>query len=171
MRNTVYVFNGPNLNLLGQREPEIYGRDTLAQVEARCRALTDARGLKLDFRQTNAEHVMVDWFQEVRLGAVGIAFNPAAFTYAGYPILDAIKMVDCPVIEVHISEHSSPRGRVALEVDHDSGRHRHHFRARRARLRARRATPARATRGGAARMKPDARPVRRARADHVRDAC
>jgi len=103
MRSTVYVFNGPNLNLLGQREPEIYGRDTLAQVEARCRALTDVRGLKLDFRQTNAEHVMVDWFQEARLGAVGIAFNPAAFTYAGYPILDAIKMVDCPVIEVHIS--------------------------------------------------------------------
>jgi 3-dehydroquinate dehydratase II len=103
MRSKLYVFNGPNLNLLGQREPEIYGRDTLVQVEARCRALTDARGVELDFRQTNAEHVMVDWFQEARLGAVGIAFNPAAFTYAGYPILDAIKMVDCPVIEVHIS--------------------------------------------------------------------
>ena len=103
MRTTVYVFNGPNLNLLGQREPEIYGHDTLAQVEARCRALTDARGITLDFRQTNAEHVMVDWLQEARVGAVGIVLNPAAFTYAGYPILDAIKMVDCPVIEVHIS--------------------------------------------------------------------
>src|SRR6185295_2473316 len=103
MRGKIYVFNGPNLNLLGEREPEIYGRDTLAQVEKRCRALTDAHGLELDFRQTNAEHVMVDWFQEVRVGAVGIAFNPAAFTYAGYPILDAIKIVDCPVIEVHIS--------------------------------------------------------------------
>jgi len=103
MRDKIYVFNGPNLNLLGQREPEIYGRDTLAQVETRCRALTDAHGLELDFRQTNAEHVMVDWFQEARVGAAGIAFNPAAFTYAGYPVLDAIKMVDCPVIEVHIS--------------------------------------------------------------------
>ena len=103
MRRKIYVFNGPNLNLLGQREPEIYGRDTLATIEARCRVLTDAHGLELDFRQTNAEHVMVEWFQEARLGAVGIAFNPAAFTYAGYPILDAIKMVDCPLIEVHIS--------------------------------------------------------------------
>jgi 3-dehydroquinate dehydratase-2 len=103
VRNKIYVFNGPNLNLLGQREPEIYGRETLAQIEARCRVLTDARRLTLDFRQTNAEHVMVEWFQEARVGAVGIAFNPAAFTYAGYAILDAIRMVDCPVIEVHIS--------------------------------------------------------------------
>jgi 3-dehydroquinate dehydratase II len=103
MRRTIYVFNGPNLNLLGQREPEIYGRDTLATVEARCRVLTDAHGLQLDFRQTNAEHVMVEWFQEVRQDAIGVAFNPAAFTYAAYPVLDAIKMVDSPVIEVHIS--------------------------------------------------------------------
>ena len=103
MRQTIHVFNGPNLNLLGQREPEIYGRDTLAQVEARCRTLVETSGLALDFRQTNAEHVMVDWFQEVRTGSAGIAFNPAAFTYAAYPVLDAIKMVDCPVIEVHIS--------------------------------------------------------------------
>lgn len=103
MRETIYVLNGPNLNLLGQREPEIYGRDTLAQVEARCRELTDAQGVALDFRQTNAEHVMVDWLQAARVGAVGIVVNPAAFTYASYPVLDAIKMVDCPVIEVHIS--------------------------------------------------------------------
>jgi 3-dehydroquinate dehydratase-2 len=103
MPGKIYVLNGPNLNLLGQREPEIYGRDTLAQVEARCRQLTDAHGMQLDFRQTNAEHVMVDWLQEARLGAVGIVLNPAAFTYAGYPVLDAIKMVDCPIIEVHIS--------------------------------------------------------------------
>jgi len=66
MRETIYVLNGPNLNLLGQREPEIYGRDTLAQVEARCRELTDAQGVALDFRQTNAEHVMVDWEAEWR---------------------------------------------------------------------------------------------------------
>lgn len=103
MPGTIYVFNGPNLNLLGTREPEIYGRDTLADVEAACQKVTDAAGFTLDFRQTNAEHEMVDWFQEVRAGAAGIAFNPAAFTYAAYPVLDAIKMVDCPVIEVHIS--------------------------------------------------------------------
>lgn len=103
MREKIYVFNGPNLNLLGQREPDIYGHDTLEQVEARCRELTDAHGIALDFRQTNAEHVMVDWLQEARVGAIGIVLNPAAFTYAGYPVLDAIKMVDCPVIEVHIS--------------------------------------------------------------------
>ena len=103
MQDTIYVLNGPNLNLLGQREPEIYGSDTLDQVEARCRKLTDQQGVALDFRQTNAEHVMVDWLQEARVGAVGIVLNPAAFTYAGYPVLDAIKMVDCPVIEVHIS--------------------------------------------------------------------
>ena len=103
MRGTIYVFNGPNLNLLGQREPEIYGTATLADAEAMCRVVSDAAGYTLDFRQTNAEHDMVDWFQEARLGAAGIVFNPAAFTYAAYPILDAIKMVDCPVVEVHIS--------------------------------------------------------------------
>ena len=103
MRRKIHVFNGPNLNLLGQREPEIYGRDTLATVETRCRRLTDAQGFALDFRQTNSEAQMVDWFQEVRIGTAGIVFNPAAFTYAAYSVLDAIKMVDCPVIEVHIS--------------------------------------------------------------------
>ncbi len=103
MTATIHVFNGPNLNLLGQREPEIYGRDTLAQIEVRCQALTDAAGYALDFRQTNAEHEMVEWFQEVRLSAAGIAFNPAAFSYAAYSVLDAIKMVECPVLEVHIS--------------------------------------------------------------------
>jgi 3-dehydroquinate dehydratase II len=103
MGRTIYVFNGPNLNLLGQREPEIYGYDTLADVEARCRALVDTASLSLDFRQTNAEHEMVEWFQEVRAGAGGVVFNPAAFTYAAYSVLDAIKLLDCPVIEVHIS--------------------------------------------------------------------
>ena len=103
MPGTIYVFNGPNLNLLGVREPEIYGRETLADVHSSCQKITDSAGFSLDFRQTNAEHEMVEWFQEVRTGAAGIAFNPAAFTYAAYPVLDAIKMVDCPVIEVHIS--------------------------------------------------------------------
>jgi 3-dehydroquinate dehydratase II len=103
MTKAVHVLNGPNLNLLGQREPEVYGRDTLADVEALCRAEAEAAGLDLVFRQTNAEHEMVEWIQAARTGAAGIVINPAAFSYAAYPILDALKMVDCPVVEVHIS--------------------------------------------------------------------
>jgi 3-dehydroquinate dehydratase II len=103
MVKTIYVLNGPNLNLLGQREPDIYGHATLADVEALCRKVADAAGYALDFRQTNEEHKMVEWLQEVRLGAAGVVINPAAFSYAAYPVLDAIKMVEAPVIEVHIS--------------------------------------------------------------------
>jgi 3-dehydroquinate dehydratase-2 len=97
----IHVLNGPNLNLLGEREPDVYGRETLADVEALCRA--EAGDQPLVFRQTNAEHEMVEWVQAARRGQIGIVINPAAFTYAGYPVLDALKMVDCPVIEVHIS--------------------------------------------------------------------
>ena len=100
---TINVFNGPNLNLLGQREPEIYGRDTLADIEIACRAELEGSGLDLRFHQTNAEHEMIGWIQEARVGAAGIVLNPAAFSYASYPIYDALKMCDCPIIEVHIS--------------------------------------------------------------------
>ncbi len=103
MAKTILVLNGPNLNLLGEREPEIYGRDTLADVEAACRTVAEASGYSTDLRQTNAEHEMVDWIQQGRKGLAGIVINPAAFTYAAYPVLDALKLVDCPVIEVHIS--------------------------------------------------------------------
>jgi len=103
MTATILVLNGPNLNLLGEREPEIYGHETLADIEALCRAETDAGGVKLDFRQTNVEHEMVVWLQEARTGLAGIAINPAAFSYSGYSIYDAIKAVNCPVIEVHLS--------------------------------------------------------------------
>jgi 3-dehydroquinate dehydratase II len=103
MAGTILVLNGPNLNLLGEREPAIYGHETLADVEAMCRAEAAALGYEIDFRQTNAEHEMVDWIQQGRTGLAGIVINPAAFTYAAYPVLDAIKMVDCPVVEVHIS--------------------------------------------------------------------
>lgn len=103
MTGMIHVLNGPNLNLLGEREPEIYGRDTLAHVEAECRAIAVAKGYELSLKQTNNEHEMVDWIQAARKGAAGIVINPAAFSYAGYPILDAIKVVDCPVVEVHIS--------------------------------------------------------------------
>jgi 3-dehydroquinate dehydratase II len=103
MPGIIHVLNGPNLNLLGEREPHIYGHDTLGDVEAQCRTVAETKGYELILRQTNAEHEMVDWIQAARKGSVGIVINPAAFSYAAYPILDAIKLVDCPVIEVHIS--------------------------------------------------------------------
>ena len=103
MAGKIHVLNGPNLNLLGVREPAIYGSDTLADVERACREVAEAAGFELVFRQTNAEHQMIDWLQEARVGAVGVVINPAAFTYAAYGVLDAIKMVECPVVEVHIS--------------------------------------------------------------------
>ena len=103
MAGTIHVLNGPNLNLLGVREPAIYGSDTLADVERACREVAEAAGFEVVFRQTNAEHQMIDWLQEARVGAAGVVINPAAFTYAAYGVLDAIKMVECPVVEVHIS--------------------------------------------------------------------
>jgi 3-dehydroquinate dehydratase-2 len=102
-QSTLFVLNGPNLDLLGQREPEIYGSDTLADVEALCRAEADAAGVALRFHQTNAEHEMIGWLHEARVGAAGIVINGAAFSYSGYPTLDALKMCDCPIVEVHIS--------------------------------------------------------------------
>lgn len=99
---TVYVLNGPNLNLLGQREPEIYGRATLADVEAACRAIADREGFTLIFHQTNREYEMVDWLQEARQSA-GVVINPAGFSYNSVPVLDALKMCACPIVEVHIS--------------------------------------------------------------------
>ena len=103
MGGTILVLNGPNLNLLGEREPHIYGHETLADVAAMCRAEVAGSDYAIDFRQTNAEHEMVDWLQAGRKGLAGIVINPAAFTYAAYPVLDAIKLADCPVMEVHIS--------------------------------------------------------------------
>jgi 3-dehydroquinate dehydratase II len=100
---TLFVLNGPNLNLLGQREPDIYGHETLADVEAACRAEAEAAGLSLRFHQSNAEHEIVGWLHEARVGAAGIVINPAAFSYAAYAIYDALLMCDCPIVEVHIS--------------------------------------------------------------------
>lgn len=102
MADVVYLLNGPNLNLLGQREPEIYGSATLADVEARCLSVAERYGFELICRQTNREYEMVDWLQEARQAA-GIVINPAAFSYHSVPILDALKMCECPIIEVHIS--------------------------------------------------------------------
>jgi 3-dehydroquinate dehydratase-2 len=103
MAQTVYVLNGPNLNLLGKRQPEIYGAETLADVEATCRALGAEFGLAVEFRQSNAEHVLIDWIHEARERARGIVINPAAFTHTSVAILDALNAFEGPVIEVHIS--------------------------------------------------------------------
>jgi 3-dehydroquinate dehydratase-2 len=102
MTRAVYLLNGPNLDLLGEREPDIYGRFTLADIEAMCRAMTDRHGLELIAHQTNAEHEMIHWLHEAR-DAAGIVINPAAFCYHSVPILDALKMCAGPIVEVHIS--------------------------------------------------------------------
>jgi 3-dehydroquinate dehydratase II len=99
---TVFVLNGPNLDQLGTREPEVYGTTKLSDIEAMCRTEAEAHGLTLRFHQTNAEHEMIGWLHEARTAA-GIVINPAAFSYAGYPVLDALKMCGCPIVEVHIS--------------------------------------------------------------------
>ena len=102
MTKTIYILNGPNLNLLGKRQPEIYGYDTLADVEANCRALLP-EGYGLEMLQSNWEGQIIDWIHEAREKACGIAINPGAFTHTSVAILDALNAFDGPVIEVHIS--------------------------------------------------------------------
>jgi 3-dehydroquinate dehydratase II len=102
-RLSIAVLNGPNLNLLGEREPEIYGHDTLADVEALSRATAAEAGFDVDFRQSNHEGVLVDAIQELRESAAGIIINPAAFTHTSVAIHDALATVKGPIIEVHLS--------------------------------------------------------------------
>jgi len=104
MSKQVHILNGPNLNLLGKREPHIYGDTTLVDVEKNCRALAADLGLEIEFSQSNAEHVLVDWIQAAGETMDAIIINPAAFTHTSVAILDALKMFDGPIIEVHISE-------------------------------------------------------------------
>jgi 3-dehydroquinate dehydratase II len=104
MAKTVYVLNGPNLNLLGSREPEIYGSATLAEVEKLCRATAKEHGLAVEFRQSNHEGEIVDWIQEARSKkAAGMVINPAGYGHTSVAILDALAALEVPVIEVHIS--------------------------------------------------------------------
>lgn len=105
MPATIFVLNGPNLNLLGTREPEIYGHATLADIEARVRARAGELGLAIEFRQTNHEGVLVDWLHEARAaGAKAVLLNAAGYTHTSVAILDAIKAIGVPVIEVHLSD-------------------------------------------------------------------
>lgn len=103
MNRTVFVLNGPNLNLLGKRQPEIYGAETLVDVEAGCRQLGEELGLVIEFRQSNAEADLINWIHEARERAVGIVINPAAYTHTSVAILDALHAFEGLVIEVHIS--------------------------------------------------------------------
>lgn len=100
---TIFILNGCNLNLLGKREPEIYGHETLADIEAACRATAAQFGIDVRFHQTNAEFQLIDWIHEAREAAAGIVINPAAWSHTSVAVLDALKMVPCPIMEVHIS--------------------------------------------------------------------
>lgn len=103
MTRSVMILNGPNLNLLGTREPEIYGRVTLADIEVMCRRKADALGVEVDFRQSNGEGVLVDWIQEARARHVGIVINAGAYTHTSVAIPDALTAAGLPVVEVHLS--------------------------------------------------------------------
>jgi 3-dehydroquinate dehydratase-2 len=101
MTKPIYILNGPNLNRLGKREPEIYGTTTLAEVEVSCRREAESR--PIEFRQTNSESQMIDWIHEAIDEGAGIIINPAAFTFTSIGVLDALKMFPGPIIELHIS--------------------------------------------------------------------
>jgi 3-dehydroquinate dehydratase II len=101
MEKPIFVLNGPNLNRLGTREPEIYGTTTLAEIEAMCRAAADQRPIR--FHQSNMEGEIIGWIHEAIDGGSGIIINPAALTFTSIAILDALKMFDGPIIELHIS--------------------------------------------------------------------
>lgn len=122
MRAKVFILNGPNLNLLGKRQPEIYGSDTLADVEAMCRKHAGSAA-EIDFRQSNHEGVIVEQIHEAREAADAIVINPAAYTHTSVAILDALNAFDGPVVEVHISDvHKRESFRhhsyVSLRADH-----------------------------------------------------
>jgi 3-dehydroquinate dehydratase II len=103
MSRFIYVLNGPNLNLLGKREPTIYGHETLTDVEKECRVLAVELKLELGFYQSNREYELIDWIHEARETAGGIVINPAALTHTSVALLDALNAFEGPVIEVHIS--------------------------------------------------------------------
>lgn len=103
MPKPIFVLSGPNLNLLGVREPHIYGKETLEDVRRRCEARAAALGHGVDFRQSNHEGVLIDWIQEARTAALGLVLNPAGYGHTSIALLDALKALEIPVIECHLS--------------------------------------------------------------------
>lgn len=99
----ILILNGPNLNMLGVRETAIYGSDSLADIERTCGRRAKALGISLDFRQTNHEGELVTWVQQARTAAAGIIINPGAYGHTSIALLDALRMTDKPVIELHLS--------------------------------------------------------------------
>jgi 3-dehydroquinate dehydratase-2 len=109
MPDSVFVLNGSNLNMLGSREPALYGTTTLAQIEQQTRALAESLGLACDFRQTNHEGVLVDWIQEAAMRDAAVVINPAGFSFGRVPVIDALKLLRRPVVEVHLTNiHQRP---------------------------------------------------------------
>jgi len=104
MAKPIYIINGPNLNLLGTREPEIYGSDTLSDIEQSCAKTAKAEGYDIVFRQSNIEGELVDMIQEARDKACALIINPAAYTHTSVAIHDALKTLDIPSIEIHLSQ-------------------------------------------------------------------
>ena len=109
MSDPLFVLNGPNLNMLGRREPELYGTTTLAEIQQRTERLAAELGLACEFRQTNHEGVMVDWIQEAFARDAAVIINPAGFSFGCVPVLDALKLLRRPLIEVHVTNiHQRP---------------------------------------------------------------
>ena len=103
MTKTIYILNGPNMNLLGKRQPELYGSRTLNDVEEACSAIAKEKGFKIDLRQSNSEADLIDWIHEARNIGAGIVINPAAYSHTSIAIMDALMAFEGPVIEVHVS--------------------------------------------------------------------
>ena len=103
MTSLIYIINGPNLNLLGQREPKIYGSNTLKHIENICIKIANNSNIKINFLQSNAEHEIINWIHNAREEASGLIINPAAYSHTSIAILDALTLFDKPIIEVHIS--------------------------------------------------------------------
>jgi 3-dehydroquinate dehydratase-2 len=103
MPKKIFVLNGPNLNLLGHREPHLYGSTTLDQIRERCEMIAANAGYALEFRQTNHEGVLIDWLQEARTDGAGVVLNAAGFTHTSVALLDSILACQIPVVECHIT--------------------------------------------------------------------
>ncbi|MGO1467488.1 MAG: type II 3-dehydroquinate dehydratase [Microbacterium gubbeenense] len=103
MTRSIYVLNGPNLDMLGQREPELYGTTTLADIEKDCLEVASGLGYELRFLQSNAEHEIIDWLHDAYREAAAVVINPAGLSFGSVPVLDALRMLSVPIVEVHLT--------------------------------------------------------------------